>query len=495
MATMTPLTLAQLGIVDETDAAAQCVVSGIAADSRRVQAGDLFVARDGVAHRGVDFLADAIAKGAAAAVVDAEHGVDLNEFPVPVIAIADLAARTGEWASQLLGHPSQHLKVIGITGTNGKTSCAHYLAQGLEAIGFRTALIGTVGNGFLNALMPATHTTPDVITLHSLLADFLEQGAKAVVMEVSSHALDQARVAGVQFYAAALTNLTRDHLDYHGTMDAYGDAKRKLFTQYQPHHIALNLDDSFGRSVATDVAQQGQTFVGCSETDARASVYVAKADFSLQGTALELVTPLGQVAVSVPVIGGFNVANLMLVTGVLAGFPIDANQLAMALSAMTAVPGRMECIFVADRPAVVVDYAHTPDALEKALLAVRRHTQGQLWVVFGCGGDRDTSKRPEMAAVAERLADLLVVTSDNPRTESPELIIDGVLAGLKQPEAAVREVDRKAAITYAIKHAKPADLVLVAGKGHEDYQDIQGVKHPFSDQRVARELLDGGVLA
>lgn len=495
MATITSLTLAQLGIVDQGNPVAQCLVSGIATDSRRVQPGDLFVAKDGVAHRGVDFLADAIARGAVAAVVGSEHGIDLGEFSVPVIAIANLTARTGEWASQLLGHPSQHLKVIGITGTNGKTSCAHYLAQGLETIGLRTALIGTVGNGFLGTLMPATHTTPDVITLHALLADFLEQGAKAVVMEVSSHALDQARVAGVQFYAAALTNLTRDHLDYHGTMDAYGDAKRKLFTQYQPQHIALNLDDSFGRSVATDVAQCGRTFVGCSETDVRAAIHVESVEFSLQGTELALVTPLGQICVKVPVIGGFNVANLILVAGVLVSFTIDANQLAQALSAMTAVPGRMECIFAAEQPAVVVDYAHTPDALEKALLAVRRHTAGRLWVVFGCGGDRDTGKRPEMAAVAEGLADQLVVTSDNPRTESPELIIDMVLAGLKQPEAAVREADRRAAIAYAIKHAKPADLILVAGKGHEDYQDIQGVKYPFSDQQVARELLGGGVLA
>ena len=391
------------------------------------------------------------------------------------------------------------MTVIGVTGTNGKTSCAHYIAQALTSLGQKTALIGTVGNGFPGALITATHTTPDAVSLQYMLADFYTQGANAVVMEVSSHALDQGRVCGVEFDVVALTNLSRDHLDYHGSMEAYADAKAQLFmapsndapVSESNKHIVLNLDDDFGRKLTAQLAGKGY-LLSCYSAQSNmpeASITLKHADLTPHGMALNINMPEGSIRFDAPLVGDFNVANLLLVVSVLHQLNIPSAQIETAMSQVSAVPGRMECLVHEHCPAVVIDYAHTPDALEKALQAARKHSQEQLWVVFGCGGDRDTGKRAEMAMVAEQLADKIVVTSDNPRTESPAVIIEMITRGFIAVDRVIVQPDREVAISRAIQMAGLHDLILIAGKGHEDYQDIMGVKYPFSDKKIAEKWM------
>jgi len=472
----------------------QVNVSGLALDSRQVEPGDLFLARDGLHHRGADFIAQAVARGAVA--VMAQRGsVDAAEkavLEVPLIEVDDLDATTGQLASRFYGDPSRHLKVIGITGTNGKTSCSHYLAQALEAMGHRCALIGTLGNGIHGALQESSHTTPNPIELQSLLADFVRQGAEYVVMEVSSHALDQQRVAGVRFAAAALTNLTRDHLDYHGDMETYGQAKARLFTDYAPPLQALNLDDAFGRRLYADRCGDRAQVLGFSLTDPAADLWVSDLEPTRRGWRFVLHAPAGQQPVTTALLGRFNVSNLLLTASLLQLLGFSLEQTATALSALQPVSGRMECLpSAANLPQVVIDYAHTPDALEQALQALRLHQPdtGQLWCVFGCGGDRDRGKRPEMGRVAARGADQLVLTSDNPRREEPGRIMTDILQGIPQGTALHQEENRAEAIRWAITRAAADDLILIAGKGHENYQEVGSVRTPFSDHEQAQHVL------
>jgi UDP-N-acetylmuramoyl-L-alanyl-D-glutamate--2,6-diaminopimelate ligase len=487
-------TLFELNLVEQASPYATLVVRGISADSRKVVEGDLFIGRDGVAHRGIDYIAQAAEKGAIAAVVDANTttAAEREGHAIPVVAIPNLAYRVGLLASQMLGEPSKKLTMIGITGTNGKTSCAHYIAQSLALLGKKTAIIGTVGNGFPGDLQPATHTTPDAVSLQRLLADFCDQGAKAVVMEVSSHALDQGRVHGVAFDAVALTNLSRDHLDYHVTMQAYGEAKRRLFTEFADAVSVINLDDAFGNQLAAELSNAASQLLTYSQK-VSADIRMEEGDLSQQGIALAVKVRGQRIAFNTPVLGEFNIANLLLTTGVLAACGYSAASIESVMSQLSAVPGRMEYLSADGMSSAVVDYAHTPDALEKALLGARRHCHGKLWVVFGCGGDRDTGKRAEMAAVAEQYADQIIVTSDNPRTENPAKIIDMIFAGFSAPIKALREEDREQAIRAALSEAKRDDLVVIAGKGHEDYQDICGVKYPFSDQQVVLKVYQEGM--
>ncbi len=490
MAIFIPHSLSQLGLVTQDSELASCKVTGITTDSRYVKSGDLFVARDGVAHRGLDFIQQAIDKGAAAALVSAESTTvaEREGFSIPVIAVEKLPYKIGGLASQMLGNPGQSLKLIGITGTNGKTSCAHFIAQSLALLKCKTAIVGTVGNGFPGELKPATHTTPDAISLQCLLADFLAEGAQAVVMEVSSHALDQGRVQGVDFDVVALTNLSRDHLDYHQTMTAYGDAKKRLFTEFTKAKVVINSDDEFGRSLLSEPAVTAKGVISYSRHDSTASIFVIESILNEQGIGLALQLPMGVAHFNAPVIGEFNIANLLLTAGVLSACGYDCKLIESTMNNVTAVPGRMEYLSHQGFASAVIDYAHTPDALEKALQAARHHCLGQLWVVFGCGGDRDTGKRAEMARIAEQLADRILVTSDNPRTENPSSIIDMICQGFRSETPFMREEDRALAIKQAIQNAAADDLVLIAGKGHEDYQDIAGVKHPFSDQQVVLQV-------
>jgi len=467
---------------------AQLKISGICQDSRIVKPGDLFFARNGVNHKGIDFVCSAAAEGAVAAIVDDAElaAADSIDVTIPLIGVTDVAALIGEVASRFFGEPSLHMRVVGVTGTNGKTSCAHYIAQLLEGCGEVCGLIGTVGNGLLGQLSEASHTTPDAIGVHRLLAELRSEGATAVVMEVSSHALDQQRVSGVHFRAAGFTNLSRDHLDYHGDMENYGAAKARLFFDMDIEHQVVNADDPYGATILA--RKDGQDRIGFGESE-RAVVRASGVKLSATGISARIETPQGTFGLDTGLIGRFNLSNLLLAIALIEKMGYPLNQIETALGNLTPVAGRMQLVS-RKQPLVVVDYAHTPDALEKALEALRSHCEGLLWCVFGCGGDRDTGKRTQMAEVAERLADRIVVTSDNPRTEDPQHIISMIMAGFGSTENVICEADRKRAIEQAIAVLEPQDILLIAGKGHENYQDIQGVKMPFDDLAVARDALD-----
>ncbi|MFC6669562.1 UDP-N-acetylmuramoyl-L-alanyl-D-glutamate--2,6-diaminopimelate ligase [Marinobacterium aestuariivivens] len=463
---------------------------GLSQDSRSLVPGDLFFARAGTRHRGLDFIAAAAERGAVAALVDSSEQAQLagQDFGIPVLAVEQLAFRIGPAASLFFGEPSRQLRMVGVTGTNGKTSCSHYIAQALNGIGIRTALLGTVGNGFPGALVPASHTTPDPIALQRLLADYVARGAKAAVMEVSSHALEQGRVAGIAFDIAAFSNLSRDHLDYHGSMEAYGGAKARLFDAMDVPLQAINADDAFGRTLLSRQGPHVEKALAFGTSPA-CDLYPLESRLDSTGLRARLHTPAGEIEVENRLLGHFNLSNLLLCAAVLALAGLDAPQLRQGLCSLQPVCGRMECFGGGEQPLVVVDYAHTPDALEKALEALTAHVEGELWCVFGCGGDRDTGKRPEMGAIASRLAGRVRVTSDNPRTEDPQRIIEMILTGIEGGAEVEVEPDRATAIRRAVLEAKAGDIVLIAGKGHEDYQEINGRRQPFSDQQVARQAL------
>ncbi len=469
--------------------------TGLSLDSRRVLPGDLFLACRGERFNGADFIDAAVARGAAAVLVDQQVTVD--GCPVPVITVSQLTQRLAELGSRFYAEPSRQMHLVGITGTNGKTSISHFIASALDLLGSRAAVIGTNGYGFLEALNSASHTTPDALSLQRLLAQLRDQGAKNVIMEVSSHALDQQRVAKVNFAQAVFTNLTRDHLDYHGDMGSYGAAKQRLFTDYGVRQAIINLDDPYARQLldgmpaAVEVIGFGLQPSPLTEQYRIKQLWVTQQQLSTEGIEATLATPRGALSFKSRVLGQFNLYNLMATAAVLQGLGFDSAQLAAVMAQLQGVTGRMQPIHASDGRLVVIDYAHTPDALEKALAALKQHCRGRLWCVFGCGGDRDRGKRPQMAAVAERLADQSVVTSDNPRSEDPAQIIDQVLEGFGAAAAVQVQTDRRTAIAAALAQAQPGDVVLVAGKGHEDYQEIDAVRHPFDDAEVVRALLAG----
>ncbi len=476
---------------------AEIQISGLAIDSRCVQSGDLFFARKGAKLRGADFLLDAQEKGASAALVEKGEltSEECQALSLPVIEVDDLDCLIGQVASRFYGEPSQHCKVIGVTGTNGKTSCACFLVQALGQLGHKAALIGTLGNGFWGQLDTASHTTPDPLSLQALMSKLVAEGAEYLVMEVSSHALDQQRVAGVRFEAAAFTNLTRDHLDYHGDMESYGDAKARLFTDYTPAIQLLNLDDVFGRTLWERLQPAPGRMLGFALSDPGADLKVADLEFTPAGVRFRYLGETGEAVVEAPMMGSFNASNLLLCAAMLEALGFNLASVGTALSQLEPVPGRMQPLPVSvGKPSVVVDFAHTPDALAQALQALRLHSgsAGQLACVFGCGGDRDRGKRAEMAAIAERFADQVVVTSDNPRTEAPEAIIEDVMAGFATPADVRVCVEREQAIRWAIEESVEGDLILLAGKGHEQYQEVNGVRHPFSDFDYAWHVLNEG---
>ena len=460
-------------------------VRGLQTDSRRVQPGDLFIAVSGMVMDGRDYIGDAVASGAAAIVYETGDGFELRAAPVPVFGLSGLRQKIGIIADRFYDSPSRRVVVIGVTGTNGKTTCTQLLAQALDQTPRRCAVIGTLGYGFPGALNASLHTTPDAMMLQRLLADFAEQGAVQVAMEVSSHALEQGRVNGVAFSVAVFTNLTRDHLDYHGNMESYGKAKAGLFAMEGIKHAVINHDDVFGRNLLTSVnARIGTLSYGIEGGDIRASELRLLPD----GLWLRVATPEGETELRSPLIGRFNAYNLLAVLATLLVLGMKLDEAVTRLARAHAPAGRVERFGGArGLPLVVVDYAHTPDALEKILLALREHVRGKLWCVFGCGGDRDRGKRPVMGEIAERLADSVVLTDDNPRHESGDAIIADILGGMKTSPKVIRE--RKAAIAEVIGHAGESDIVLIAGKGHEDYQQVGDTRLPYSDRDAVRELL------
>jgi len=477
------------------------VVSGIALDSRKVQAGDLFLAVAGSRTHGLQHARQALALGAAG--VAWEPVADDNSFaelaallPVPVVAVPDLQHLVGIIADRFYGHPSRGLFVIGVTGTDGKTSCSHFIAQALNSGDRRCGVIGTLGYGLFGELSTATHTTPDALTVQQSLYAMQKQGARCVVAEVSSHAMDQGRVRGVDFDIAVLTNLTRDHLDYHGNVESYAAAKRKLFHADGLRYAVINADDSFGAALLDDIPPGVAPIAYRLENEPFRTRFPAQwvigrnLEFSSSGMHMDVNTPWGGGRLQSSLLGRFNASNLLAALASLCVTGLPFNEALRRLAVTRTVPGRMECFDVgAAHPLVVVDYAHTAGALEAVLASLREHCAGRLWCVFGAGGDRDRGKRPLMGAVAERLADEIVLTDDNPRTEDPQQIIEDICSGMKQPAQVHIEHDRAHAITRALQEAGPADLVLIAGKGHETVQIIGTRAVPFSDRERVRALV------
>ena len=556
-------------------AALKVPITRLVTDSRSIQRGDTFVAYPGEKTDGRQFIAPAIAQGANAVIWEkllmkplairlseqtalhshsakspkdgdisrwltpakslvmsghpweAQHFVWNDAWQVPNLAVADLRHKAGWLADAVYGTPSEKLWVVGITGTNGKTSTSHWIAHALNEAGKQCALIGTLGNGFVDALKASANTTPDAIRVHGLLADYLRDGAQAVAMEVSSHALSQGRVNAVRFDVAMLTNLSRDHLDYHGDMQRYADTKRKLFDWQQLGFVVLNLDDAYGVELAEQLSlQEGRrwmpggsaTTLPQQDTDAEVigyglsdaalqlaerlglrMVYGNLLEMTGQGLRLAVHSSWGAAELNSALVGRFNAANLLGALAVLLVSGVALSDAAHSLSRAQPVAGRMQRLGSVQQPTVIVDYAHTPDALEKVLQALREvilgsnetlrvATGGKLICVFGCGGDRDRGKRAMMGMVAEKFSDFCIVTSDNPRGENPREIIAEIVSGMNEDNHEII-VDRAAAIQSAIRHARQNDTVLIAGKGHEDYQEINGVKHPFNDVLVVRQAL------
>lgn len=461
-------------------------VSGVALDSRRVKPGDVFIAIRGRQADGRAFIADALHHGAVAVIVEGDIPETLVRQHIAAVAMNDLSMRIGEIAARFHGEPSRELQVVGITGTNGKTSVASYCAQALAAEAGGCGLFGTLGYGVYGNLEPAVTTTPDAITLQRLLAGMRDNGVRRAVMEVSSHALEQGRINGTVFDTAVFTNLSRDHLDYHADMTAYSAAKRRLFEWQGLRHGLINIDDAFGREI---LATAHTDLLSYSLTSATADLHARIRERTRTHMQIEMNTPWGSGMVTAGLSGAFNAANLLATLGVLCLLDVPFASALERLESIRSAPGRMQLLGGGSQPLVVIDYAHSPDALAQALQTLRADCRGRLWCVFGCGGDRDSGKRPLMAAAAEQHADQLVITSDNPRSEDPQQIIVQILAGLEHAGAALVESDRARAIAMAIRAADPADTILVAGKGHETYQEIAGVRHPFSDQRTVQACL------
>jgi UDP-N-acetylmuramoyl-L-alanyl-D-glutamate--2,6-diaminopimelate ligase len=478
-------------------------IGAIATDSRVVTPDALFIARPGHRYHGMLFIEQAVAAGAAAVLWDADDARSRDmaaalgdRIGAPLLPVPALRSRIGEIASRYYGDPTAELFTVGITGTDGKTSVSQIIAQALDRPDQRCGVVGTLGSGLPGALEPVSHTTPDPVDLQGALARIRDAGAKAVALEVSSHALDQERTSGVRFDVAVLTNLGRDHLDYHGDLNAYRTAKARLFMSTGLHHAVLNVEDDFGRRLLEELpAGVAYLTYGISDIGDGASWIDVRAEqvhSHASGLSLDVSTPAGEGRINSRLLGRFNAHNLLAALGLLLVRGLDLHDAIARLERARPVPGRMERF--AGRPGspqAVVDYAHTPEALAAALRALREHTSGHLWCVFGCGGNRDAGKRPLMGEIAERLADQVVLTNDNPRDEDPALIVSDIQQGMRRPDAVTIELDRRAAITHAIERAEPGDLILVAGKGHEELQWVAGHPLPFSDRGVVQELLEG----
>jgi len=472
-------------------------ISDLAQDGRAVKPGSAFLAVHGTQDHGLRFAPQAVANGARAILWEPAPVAVVPDLPsdIFVAPVPRLREHASEIASRFFGAPSSSLSIAGVTGTNGKTTCAYLLAQALEAAGRPAGYMGTIGVGRPGALAASALTTGDAVTVQRSLANLRESGAANVAMEVSSHALEQSRVAAVRFRTAAFTNLTRDHLDYHGTMENYGAAKARLFHGDIESRV-INVDDAFGRQLAVDARGRGRLIVTSRGHQSRAReadgfVRAMHVELSTRGIVLEFDSSWGAGAFTCPLVGDFNVDNLLIVIAVLLDWKLPLEQVIAAVAKVQAAPGRMEVFGGGDSPLAVVDYAHTPDALQKALGAARAHCKGRLSVVFGCGGDRDPGKRPLMGQIAADLADRVIITDDNPRTESHEAIAAGIRSGIPADKDFRVQLDRELAIREAIAEARADDVVVVAGKGHEDYQIVGLERRAFSDRAVVESALGG----
>ena len=465
------------------------LVSGIAMDSRRLTEGSAFLACRGRTGHGLDHLSDALKAGCAAVIYEPDASVSAEDLPadVPSVAVPGLRDKLGYIADRFFGRPSADVDVIGITGTNGKTTVAWLIAECLQLLDMPCAYSGTLGYGLERIDGNADMTTPDVVECHRRLAVLRGEGATHAAIEVSSHALDQGRVDGIRFKAAVFTNLSRDHLDYHEDMATYAAAKARLFLEHDSEIKIINVDTPAGARLAEQCS--GPVVTVSMIPDARASLVIRWAEATSNGFNLSFDSAWGQGHLALPLYGHFNVENAALVLAVMLALGVPIEDAGRALERVRSAPGRLELVADA-KPRVLVDYAHTPDALESVLTALRVNCDGRIWCVFGCGGDRDTGKRPLMGRAVERLADRIVITNDNPRSETPGSIIDDIVAGLDAPRQATIIEDRGAAIAWTIGEAADEDIVLIAGKGHEAFQVIGGDRIPFSDVDVARAVIE-----
>ncbi|MFH4402272.1 UDP-N-acetylmuramoyl-L-alanyl-D-glutamate--2,6-diaminopimelate ligase [Vibrio diabolicus] len=466
------------------------LVSELELDSRRVQPGTTFVAVIGHVVDGRNFIASAIEQGANAVLAQAcdlkAHGTVEIIDDVPVIYLDTLDQRLSAIAGKLYAYPDMDL--IGVTGTNGKTTITQLIAQWLELLGHKAAVMGTTGNGFLDNLQQAANTTGNAVEIQKTLSSLENQQAAYTALEVSSHGLTQGRVKALSFAAGVFTNLSRDHLDYHGTMEEYANAKLGLFTQHQCERAIINIDDEVGHAWASQLSNAIAVSLK-PNTEFESAIWATDVRYAESGITIQFDGKFGSGQLHAPLIGEFNATNIMLAFATLLSLGKDKQALLETAGQLQPVLGRMELFQTADRAKVVVDYAHTPDALEKALQALRVHCEGQLWAIFGCGGDRDAGKRPMMAEIAERLGDRVVLTDDNPRSEEPAQIVKDMLTGLSKPAEAIVQHDRFKALSYAIENASPKDIILLAGKGHEDYQIRNGETIHYSDRESAMQLL------
>lgn len=488
------MTLARLGrgwFEPGAHGAVEC--RGLTADSRCVRPGWLFVAlpyldRAGFRHDGHDFIADAVARGAAAVV--ATDGAKITGCPVPVVLVDDTRWLLPRLAARWHGDPSRQLKLVGVTGTNGKTTTCYLLDDILRAAGHQTVLAGTVETRLADEVRPATTTTPDPVSLQGLWREAVDRGVGAGCMEVSSHALHQHRTDATRFEAAVFTNLTQDHLDYHDDLEDYFAAKSRLFApddQGRAPRAVVNADDPYGRRLLETVSGEPLSFGLEPGSQVGADGLICAAD----GSRFTLVTPAGNWPQALRIVGRYNVANALGAAAAALALGVDPEPIAAALARATGAPGRLQPVDEGQAFAVLVDYAHTPDALDNAIRAVRAICAGRVITLFGCGGDRDAKKRPIMGRVAAELSDLVVVTSDNPRTEPPDTIVHQIVTGIPAGTRTVVEVDRRAAIGLALAEARPGDVVLLAGKGHENYQILGEQKVHFDDREVAADWLRG----
>ncbi len=466
-------------------------ITRLMSDSRQLTTGDLFFALKGAHVDGRRYIADAAKKGAAAVLVDGlDHEAVMVQDGMPIIPVVGLAQALGGIAARFYHQPAEQLRIIGVTGTNGKTSCTQLIAQGLAV---PCGLIGTLGSGFYGQLVETGWTTPDALTLQGLLRQFVDQGAEAIAMEVSSHSIDQGRVNAIPFEVGIFTNLTQDHLDYHGDMETYAKVKRRFLTDWPIKHLIMNVDDVYGRRWMQEIAATRPIFAYSTKQVALPArvqgVYAEQIQLSLRGISARVISPWGCGQLHLPLIGRFNLSNALAVLTTLCAYGIPFGEALERLENLKAVPGRMQTLGGNGEALVVIDYSHTPDALESALKALRPHTEGKLICVFGCGGDRDVSKRPLMAQIAEEMADVVIVTNDNPRHEKPEEIVQQIMQGFNRPERVLVEFDRAKAIEKSIQLASVNDCILIAGKGAERYQQIGEEKIPFDDIEQAGHYL------
>ncbi len=483
---------------DLSDPVPPIEIADIASNSARVTTGCAFIALPGIRSNGIDFAIDAVKAGAVAVIYDA--GDEYSRKRIPLlrkqvdthwIGVEQLERANGHIVSRFFGDPGRAMTIIGVTGTDGKSSVTHLLTQALTRIGKRCASIGTLGYGIANELVPDSLTTPDAVSLQSHLFRFQQQRCEFVVMEVSSHALEQYRVNGCDFDIAVLTNLGRDHLDYHGSQESYAAAKARLFHEFELSGRVVNADDAFGRELGEGLDPRALYRYSVASADAAgAEVRLLSLEITAGGQNVRAATPLGEVTAVTALIGRFNVENTLACIATLVALGLQRDEIEIAVKDLKPIPGRMEKFDGGrGRASAVVDFAHTEQALRACLEASREHGAGRLWCVFGCGGDRDQGKRSGMGRAAEELADRVIVTDDNPRTESPEKIVGEILAGMLHPENACVVHNRQAAIEYALSQAAPGDLVVIAGKGHEQEQIVGQERRPFSDRHVVGRIL------